>query len=207
MTLGQYIDAALRTESPKRPLVHADWTRLLHAVLGLTSESFELLDEYKTNRLTNKDKILGETGDLWWFMALVMKVVLDQGYTESDLWIGMSAKFQMMEDEIEFDDIEEAIREFQIDIEPLVTAVKAKCFYSKEPEITELNEIIQLAIWALCELTVSVMQEFDIESVDVIWESNIAKLRARFPEKFTEHDALNRDTEKEFEAINDSVDN
>lgn len=31
----------------------------------------------------------------------------------------------------------------------------------------------------------------------IIFETNIEKLRARYPNKFTEHDALNRDLEKE----------
>ena len=37
----------------------------------------------------------------------------------------------------------------------------------------------------------------------IIFETNITKLRARYPNKFTEHDAMNRDLEKERKILED----
>lgn len=57
------------------------------------------------------------------------------------------------------------------------------------------TEQLLRAIFIFC-----VKNDFDIRR---IMENNIEKLRERYPDKFTEHDALNRDLEAETEVLDE----
>ena len=69
---------------------------------------------------------------------------------------------------------------------------KKELAYGKEVDVVQLSqELIRLLV-VLVE--VSRMENFDFESS---LETNISKLSFRYPEKFTQANALNRDLEKE----------
>jgi len=117
--MKDYIKLALTTESNDFEAIKSRVTdeniRLLHAGIGLATEAGETLDALKKHVFYGQDLDKGnlaeETGDLVWYLAIVLDV------------LGLS-----------FDDIMEA---------------------------------------------------------------NIKKLKTRYPEGFTKHEALNRDTKKE----------
>lgn len=77
-----------------------------------------------------------------------------------------------------------------------VDALKKHIYYGKPLDRTNLKEEIGDLLWyaaLACDHL-----GYDLESA---MEDNIAKLRIRFPEKFTEEKAVSRDTQKEMEAF------
>jgi len=126
MDAFDYVNEAVKTDLLEYQPV---WTRLgnyrtiriLHATMGICTESGELMDAVKKHLLYGKDldytNIKEETGDLFWYIALLADAV---GFTFEDTF-----------------------------------------------------------------------------------DKNIAKLRARYPNRFTEHDALNRNLEKERKILSD----
>lgn len=79
----------------------------------------------------------------------------------------------------------------------LMDPVKKHLIYGKPLDLPNLGEEIGDGNWyssgVLCDAL-----EMRLED---IWERNIAKLRVRFPDKFTEEQALNRDLDAERKAL------
>ena len=119
MTPEEYVELAKLTDVPDynafRERLIALAPELLHAMLGIASESGEFVDAFKKHLVYGKEldvvNLEEECGDFFWYVAIF-------------------------------------------------------CFFTKTP-------------------------------ISTIMERNIAKLRARYPNKFTEHDALNRNLERE----------
>lgn len=74
----------------------------------------------------------------------------------------------------------------------LMDAFKRKIFYGKPLDVVNVKEEIGDLMWYVAIL----MRELDLDLEEVL-QLNIDKLRARFPERFTEQHALNRDLERE----------
>ncbi len=74
----------------------------------------------------------------------------------------------------------------------LMDAFKRKIFYGKALDVVNVKEEIGDVMWYIAIL----LRELDLDFEDVL-QVNIDKLKARFPDKFTEEDALNRDLDKE----------
>lgn len=81
-------------------------------------------------------------------------------------------------------------------------ALKKAFFYGKELDkanlVEELGDVAWYIAIACNHLGVSLEETFGI---------NIAKLKKRFPEKFTQHAALFRDLEGEYAILKDGVEN
>lgn len=69
---------------------------------------------------------------------------------------------------------------------------KRKIFYGRELDVVHVKEEIGDIMWYVAIL----LRELDLDFEEIL-KLNIDKLRARFPEKFTEHYAVNRDLGKE----------
>ena len=78
----QYIEDCLRTESPytfttTNPLVSP---RLLHGVIGLVTETSELLDAIKKSlfygKPLDKTNLIEELGDLLWYKYIVVMIMI-----------------------------------------------------------------------------------------------------------------------------------
>lgn len=78
----------------------------------------------------------------------------------------------------------------------LLDAFKRKLFYGKELDVVNVKEEIGDIMWYVAIL----LRELDLDFHELL-QLNIDKLRARFPEKFTETHALNRDLGKEREVL------
>ena len=74
----------------------------------------------------------------------------------------------------------------------LLDALKCVKFYGKPIDFVNLKEEVGDLMWYIAILCDAC--NFDLQEVCDI---NIAKLKARFPDKFTSKDALNRDTDAE----------
>lgn len=78
----------------------------------------------------------------------------------------------------------------------LVDAIKKHLFYGKPVDRVNLIEEAGDVLWYLALLLDTLGCPFE-EAMD----RNIAKLRTRFPDKFTEGDAINRNLDAEREAL------
>jgi NTP pyrophosphatase (non-canonical NTP hydrolase) len=74
--VNDYIQNAIRTEATLLPDLDSPTARLLHAAIGLGTESGEMLDAIKKHLFYGKplDKVnlIEEMGDLCWYMAIAM---------------------------------------------------------------------------------------------------------------------------------------
>lgn len=82
----------------------------------------------------------------------------------------------------------------------LASALKKHLAYGKDLDITNVAEEIGDLMWFVSQLCRILNLDFD-----EILEANLDKLKARYPERFDTELALNRDTEKERDAINESI--
>lgn len=78
----------------------------------------------------------------------------------------------------------------------LMDALKKSMFYGKELDIVNIKEEAGDILWYLAILFDELGTDFETEM-----ERVINKLRSRFPEKFTEEAAENRDLETEREIL------
>ncbi len=78
----------------------------------------------------------------------------------------------------------------------LIDAIKKASFYGKELDVTNIKEEAGDILWYLAILFDELDTDFETEQARVI-----AKLKARFPDKFTEDKAFNRDLSKERKVL------
>jgi len=74
--------------------------------------------------------------------------------------------------------------------------LKRDIFYGKEVDLLNLVEECGDILWYVAEI----LNALDVTFEEVM-QKNIDKLRARYPEEFTEHHAINRDLEAENKAM------
>jgi NTP pyrophosphatase (non-canonical NTP hydrolase) len=145
---------------------------LSHMVLGMTSEINELLTALETSDNTN---ILEEVVDIMWYVAgyeTFRKLnVLEQINTKEDV----TPQFPIV-----------------ISISKLVDLVKKFNVYGRKIDEKE-EEFLLSDIYKAC-IAITNSLELDIEQG---FDKVINKLKHRFPEKFTEDLANNRDLETE----------
>jgi NTP pyrophosphatase (non-canonical NTP hydrolase) len=78
----------------------------------------------------------------------------------------------------------------------LLDAVKKYLIYDKAVDVVNIKEELGDLAWYMA--IICVWGGFDFED---IMEKNIAKLKARYPNRFTNQDALNRDLDKERQIL------
>ncbi len=78
----------------------------------------------------------------------------------------------------------------------LLSPLKAHIFYGRELDKVHLKEEMGDIFWFLA----IACNALDLDFEDV-WEANIAKLKARYGEKFSEHCANNRNLKKERKVL------
>lgn len=84
----------------------------------------------------------------------------------------------------------------------LVDTVKKSLFYGRSLNEENIKEEIGDIFWYIAVICNEMNWSFE-----EVWEANIRKLRARYPEQFTEELAANRDIDKEMKALNDDSSN
>jgi NTP pyrophosphatase (non-canonical NTP hydrolase) len=136
--------------------------RLLHATLGIVTELMEYEDA------VDDDNALEELGDIYWYVAIAAD---ELGLTFDEL------KDQGAPKELSYHEI----------VGGLCDVMKRSCFYGVHTDIPRFTKYIGTLLhwldWA-CKMNDTTPEER--------MEANIAKLRKRFPEKFTTQDAVER---------------
>jgi len=149
---------------------------LIHAAIGIATEIGELKEAYDD---VNKKE---ELGDIYWYMAILwreMDLTWDSPFIETESTT------------IDFLSYAECLNALDFYSKALLDQVKRVKFYSMPLENFKTEIIYEISIRLTHLLNRS---EFQFEP---ILETNINKLRARFPDKFNSTDALHRDLEKE----------
>lgn len=193
LTLAQYQKLALRTLSSNF-FVNNPMPPLLHAAMGIDTEAGELLEAFCNNFEIDKVNVCEEIGDMLWFFAIYAE------FGEED-----SSKFKKTSGLYLTWRITGLLSAQQAAIQVMVNACKfldvfkSAIYYNKPLDFLKLDAIQDeimcglnnLAIW--CDTT-----------LEKIAETNIKKLQARYPEKFTDELANNRDLAVERDALEDT---
>lgn len=88
--MDRYIAQAEVTERkfPDGLVLNTEQAELLHAAMGLVTESGELMDALKKNIIYGKDidvaNVNEELGDLYWYIAIVHRYLIDKGILPTD---------------------------------------------------------------------------------------------------------------------------
>ena len=153
---------------------------LLHAILGEMTEAVELLENYDGTKTYDSVNVFEELGDLAWYLSIIQR----EFKFEYD--------WNSMKDLPVFKDKLSAAISLIKRCNSLLDYHKKLVFYGKS---LDNSQYLQMALSIAYNFLYFVKEEgFNIEDIN---EKNIAKLKARYGDKFTLDKALNRDLEKE----------
>lgn len=160
MDMNTYIQDALRTEST---IFKPDHPRLLHAVVGLQTEATEaLVAGYNDDR----DNLAEELGDLLWYAAIA-----------ADEFEATFSELMMLADP--------PSSNMALDLAMAASAaldhLKKVTFYGREID----RLFLARKVGTILSIVHATAQQDLGYGLDVLQEANIAKLRVRYPEKFT----------------------
>jgi NTP pyrophosphatase (non-canonical NTP hydrolase) len=180
MNLQEYKQLAEKTLSTQ---FHSDFQieKVLHAALGLATEIEELLDNYSGN--IDPTNVLEECGDLTWYLSIFYREYPEieniKVATSMELKTPQGLIMSMLKGILQIQDL-----------------IKKKLYYNKPINQDSMNNLV-----AFIDLDIRMyLNLYDLKIEDV-WERNIAKLKARYGEKFSSDRAINRDLEIERQIL------
>lgn len=163
---------------------HQPNERLLHAAMGLCTETAELFE------IDNEQHQLEELGDICWYLALGLDAI---GHSFEAVPLLETEDFL---NKVRGEDPGQALVIYSSD---LLDMVKKQVFYGREIDATKAVDAFVMIKNVLIHGMVAIDLDYDI---DAVVAANIKKLTARFPEKFSEDAANNRDVKAEYAAMN-----
>jgi hypothetical protein len=179
MNWNEYLELSEKTLSTQFHCTKDD-ELLLHSVMGILTEVEELLDNHMTD---SSDEInrSEEIADIWWYVAIIGRKYnlavphVSDGYKVNTSLSPMEAVLLITKKSLK-----------------LLDFLKKKLYYNKpineDMVILLSNEIVSL-LYAY-----AAMYEINTE---MAWDINIAKLKARYGDKFSSERAINRDLNTE----------
>jgi NTP pyrophosphatase (non-canonical NTP hydrolase) len=182
--INDYVDSAKRTESIVLGLNDLS-LRLLHSSMGLATEIIEFNETYhKNGALKQLDivNLLEEIGDMFWYIAIgcdIFKINFS-----NIIFSLKNEKFDL--------DTRLYSRIAENNIGAILDKCKRQIFYRKIIDEVEYKELYIEVIKNLYKLVISMGYEFE-----PLLQKNIDKLKARYPDKYSDHNAINRDLEEE----------
>ena len=167
-------------EQAKRtcPTLGSEQMDLAHMVLGIHSEFNEYIDGIVNENQVN---IGEEIADMWWYLA---NYCTFRGYSLDEL------------------SNEKEPNDYQLVYwtSKLQDIVKKYVAYGKVIDVEKEKTILRSLLFSMIDC----ISDSDIILEDIL-ETNIAKLRVRYPEKFTTELAINRDLENENKALTNQI--
>lgn len=167
-----YIDLALRTNSTVTGQNPEVTPDLLHATLGMADELFEY------NMSKSWLNAVEELGDLCWFVALAGHAINHDPFNATT------------------PDMDKAPT-LAVAVASFVSSVKKSYAYGKELDTLSLRYLLDVMV-ARVELISLNKVKRDLSEV---LNANIAKLQARYPEKFSQGSAITRHIRTEAAAM------
>ena len=205
MNYQQYIEDCLRTESPYTFTTTNELVspRLLHGVIGLVTETGELLDAIKKSlfysKPLDKTNLIEELGDLLWYISLILK---DCDITYDSV---MKVKYCTRRNEMVNHNIDyylTRIIKLDLTVKDLLDLITPESFYfgNKNELVSDIEIELRYILCAIYDLAIAL--DTTIEQVMTI---NINKLKLRYPDKFNSDQAINRDVDSERELLEQQV--
>lgn len=151
----------------------------VHMVLGMTSELCEL-----RAAILNKDKIniSEELADIMWYVSGECTIRN----------VNLTLEFSELQHKLTDVNIDNLLLSLTTSISEYADIVKKEFAYRKGVE----SHFYQLHLSTIFNSVANVANYFNIDMENAL-QNNIDKLMKRFPDKFNEHDAINRNLEAE----------
>jgi len=148
---------------------------LLHAVVGVITELEELTD-WNGDEVNKKE----EVADSFWYVGILDRVL------ELNLEIPKTSgiKVQITNEKLIIDLYKISSK--------LLDPIKKKLYYNKPIDLSAFSDLSKKLFNTLC-----LFCEINNIEIESILDTNIAKLKARYGEKFSSDRAINRNLEKE----------
>ena len=184
MNLNDYIKLAVKTESIVDEIKVN--TRLNHGIMGLVTEVGELLEPFmdeENSPWTHIVNIKEEVGDILWYLAIIMDE-LSLSYDDLVPFINEESSCNIY------------VLNLVVESSRLQDDLKKHIYYGNELDMNLIEKRVNLFVANLIGIAKEL--EFTLEEVA---ETNINKLKARYPNKFTSEDALNRDLDTEYKIL------
>jgi hypothetical protein len=156
----------------------------LHAVIGSLTEIEEILENYQEGELktevNQQGSVAEESADIFWYLAILFRELnLDITDNNAVITNDVNTPFKTL---MEF--LKENLR--------MLDSLKKKLYYNKEINITNFIDST-FKLYTLLEMYC----KFYSADINIILDKNIAKLKARYGDKFSSERAINRDLETE----------
>lgn len=198
MSLETFVKDACRTESPNFELLipglpdaegeveSYDTARLVHAAFGMQTETAEFSEEILVSRAKGVDvdvvNLREELGDILWYVAIAcdeLKLNFTSLVASPKGARGVGADHSITAVVADFTDI-----------------LKKSIFYGKPLDVTKVSAVLERLVGDISELC---------GILDTNLEAVVAKvsdkLKTRYPDKFTEESATNRDLDAERKVL------
>lgn len=195
MNFEDYSKEAIKTASTNGELLLSRLEaphklNLLHAALGMASEAGEVLEWAAAPSVLPESELVAELGDCLWFMNLAVHRY--QFDLEHLVKVAAALADEYYEPEVIFENVDIASEMLSISAGTVCNLVKASIFYGRviEPEFVLHAAGEYLAGIILCCRALKI-------TLEEVMDKNIAKLRARYGEAFSEERANSRDLKKE----------
>jgi len=198
-----YIKDAIRTEAPSTPALLG---RRTHAVFGLATEIGELCETLQRGMGFNLDRVntIEEIGDVLSYVAILCD---SRGMTFEECMIAASrctqSSLRRAAVRLKFHEgasIIDPVLSLAAASGKLTDLLKREIFYGKVAERCEFVERIGDVLGQL-----TVLLWILGSTIDEAMDASICKLTARFPEKFAEKQAIERDLVAERAALEDAT--
>lgn len=176
MNWNEYLELSEKTLSTQFNCDNKE-QKVLHAVIGILTEVEELLENHigETQDFTN---ILEEAGDITWYLAIIGR--------EYQLDYPQLLVRNKNEDPMKL------VLKIIKNTCKLLDMMKKKIYYNKPIDENLFKTITHFVMLDLSDY----MNVYDI-NIQNSFDINIAKLKARYGEKFSSERAINRDLENE----------
>ncbi len=204
MNPTEYVKNVLVTEStdlePIKARIDDRMIRLLHGGLGLSSELAELVDAFADPKddIIDWVNIAEESGDLFWYISVIVNTL---GFDPEHISSSESeADKHSLIYKHNVDAMQSALSAAVWCTGNYNDLLKKHLFYGRELNKEKMEQVLGqlcMAVAGIC--TISGTTSFEAR------DTNIAKLRARYGDKFTEAAALNRDLETERKILEDGI--
>ena len=201
ITIENYVGFALRTEPGdyvepfERLCPHADVNqmRMLHGALGLASEVGELL-EWRAKGHGHKNRELEEIGDMLWYASILMDVF---GWEWNSEWFhnsAITAKFMGRGPEhfCKVVNVYELVDNLTFSISSICDVVKKSVFCGRDTVSDDVRTHLKVLCYCLGAYT-----RWHGTDIETVMATNIAKLKNRYPYKYSDELSRNRDLKAE----------
>lgn len=204
MNPKEYVKQVLVTESkdldPIKNRVDDRMIRLVHAGLGMSSELTELTEAFVSpkNGIIDWVNIMEESADCLWYVAVAVSA-LGFDHEEISSAESVAANNESIGKHSETS-LQSTLNTLNWSVGNYNDLLKKHLFYGRELDMAKMKRTLK----QIC-MSASGVCFVSGHTIEEARERNIAKLRARYGDKFSEYDALNRDLETERKILEGKV--